>query len=405
MTQSTRIRSKALHNTEPIVAASVILSQSETAALAAEIDTLKRDTNSPITTTPTPPAFDRRASNAYLGDWIRAQPAVDDEIATDDLDEPHVKRKHAILIAHPDVTSLYGIDTRTKWIVGGVVLIQVVLAWYWGSVRPGWSWGMVGCAYVVGACITQICGVVIHEACHGLTARTHLANRVVGYIANIGIPFPIAASFRRYHLQHHAFQGVEGKDADLPLPFEYKLVASNPLGKALFLFCYPLMYVVRGAVRGKTPAFWEWVGLAWTIVCDAAVYWYCGGWGLTYMVLSLWFGFGLHPAAAHFIQEHYTFEDGQETYSYYGALNYLFLNIGYHNEHHDFTKIPWSGLPALRDLAPEYYNTVKYHMSWTKVLIDFITRPDVGPVSRVQRDYDAHKKGRRQIIDVMGMID
>ncbi|CAG8799102.1 12159_t:CDS:2, partial [Racocetra fulgida] len=45
----------------------------------------------------------------------------------------------------------------------------------------------------------------------------------------------------------------------------------------------------------------------------------------------------LHPVAARYIQEHYTFDDGQETYSYYGRLNKIFMNIGYHNEHHDFT--------------------------------------------------------------------
>ena len=60
---------------------------------------------------------------------------------------------------------------------------------------------------------------------------------------------------------------------------------------------------------------------------------------MLYYWLSFYFGYSLHPAAAHFIQEHFTWVDGQETYSYYGILNNVFLNIGYHNEHHDFHQV------------------------------------------------------------------
>ena len=95
-------------------------------------------------------------------------------------------------------------------------------------------------------------------------------------------------------------------------------------------------------------------------------------------------GSGLHPIAGHFIAEHYEFILGQETYSYYGPLNFLIFNVGFHNEHHDFPFVPGSRLHLVKSMAPEYYDMPSY-TSYFKVLYNFIFDPNMGPHSRVVR--------------------
>ena len=111
-----------------------------------------------------------------------------------------------------------------------------------------------------------------------------------------------------------------------------------------------------------------------------------GGAGSPTCFLSSIFSIGLHPVGARWIQEHYlTFPGDQETFSYYGPVNVVGFNVGYHNEHHDLMRVPWSRLPALRRLAPELYEPLRCHRSWSRLLVRFIFDPSLSLYSRMTR--------------------
>src|SRR5438034_1056568 len=51
----------------------------------------------------------------------------------------------------------------------------------------------------------------------------------------------------------------------------------------------------------------------------------------------------------------------------------------------DLPSIPWSNLPKLRAVAPEFYDNLKYHTSWTRLLFQFIFDERYSLFSRVER--------------------
>ncbi|HEX7573170.1 MAG TPA: fatty acid desaturase, partial [Bacteroidota bacterium] len=112
---------------------------------------------------------------------------------------------------------------------------------------------------------------------------------------------------------------------------------------------------------------------------------YFGPGALLYLGLSFFFSIGLHPLGARWIQEHYLTSPPQETYSYYGPLNSVALNVGFHNEHHDLPSVPWNKLPRMKEMAPEWYDKLVSHRSWSKLLWRFLADPDISLFSRMVR--------------------
>ncbi|KAF8490368.1 fatty acid desaturase-domain-containing protein [Russula emetica] len=302
-------------------------------------------------------------------------------------EEPHRSRRRAIMKAHPEVTKLMGHEPLTKYIVLAVVILQLTIAFFLRHTHP-LSWKFVAFAYVIGGTVNHNLFLAIHEVTHNLAFKGLKANKMLAIIANLPIGIPYSISFKGYHLEHHKYLGEDGIDVDLPTRLEL-LCLNNVLGKVFFCTFQIIFYALRpGFVRSQKPTYWHFIGITTQLSFNflLAIFVPGGKRMLTYLIMSSFWAGSLHPLAGHFIAEHYVWDNlQQETYSYYGWLNILAYNVGYHNEHHDFPSIPWTRLPALRALAPEFYDTIPSHPSWPMVIVNFIRDRNVGIFARVKR--------------------
>lgn len=320
---------------------------------------------------------------------IHDKPVASDDFLWSMTEEPHRTRRMAILKAHPEVRKLMGHEPLTKYVVLAVVCLQIVLACVMNAfdIHP-LDWRFLLTAYVIGGTANQHIFLAIHEITHNLAFKGIRANRILAIIANFPIAVPYAMTFKPYHIEHHKHLGEDGIDTDMPTKWELYLL-NNVLGKAFFATFQLLFYAVRpGIVRAQRLTQWNFISIAAQCLFNFVLYEACGrSWTpLLYLLESSFFAGSLHPVAGHFIAEHYVFSNiEQETWSYYGALNILLYNVGYHNEHHDFPSIPWTRLPALHHLASEFYTVLPYHTSWTMVIWSFIFTNHSGMHARVKR--------------------
>ncbi len=297
---------------------------------------------------------------------------------------PHVQRARELIKRHPDVKELFGPYPLSALCVVAVVAFQLLMAY---ALQDAHWLLIVGAAYLVGAFASHALFVLIHDASHNLVLESPRANRLIGMLCNVGQGFPSAMSFRTYHLLHHWHLDEYDYDADLAFRWEARLVGSSPIRKAFWLLVFGAVETIRPLrIRGQFADPWLVVNVIAIVVTDFLIWQWCGTAGLAYVLLSTFVGIGLHPLGARWIQEHYTFVEGQETYSYYGFLNRLSFNIGYHNEHHDLVRVPWVYLPKVKKLAPEFYDHLYAHRSLTRVLLRWIFDPNLDLFTRITRD-------------------
>jgi sphingolipid delta-4 desaturase len=302
-----------------------------------------------------------------------------------DLPEPHKERTKQILKAHPEIRKLIGRNSYSAVLVILVVTLQIAIAYF---LRDQAWWVTIIVAFLVGAFADHTLFVLIHEASHNLIFKNRTLNTIFGIIADVPKVVPSYVSFKSYHLKHHSFQGDYYLDADLASRWEAKIIGNTFLGKSLWELFFPFFQAFR-TMRLKEIEFMNtWVIVNWVFVfaVDVVIIIYFGPIAFIYLVFSLVFSIGLHPLGARWIQEHFLVAPPQETYSYYGLLNIPSLNVGYHNEHHDFPSISWNNLPKVRKTAPEFYDNLVYYNSWFKLWLKFLFDPELSLYSRMIRE-------------------
>lgn len=278
-----------------------------------------------------------------------------------------------------------GKNPNTFYYILGIVGFQMLIAWSVSGLA--WYW-VLAIAWLVGAFANHALFVLIHECTHNMVFNDRIANIWAGILCDLPNGFPSSAGFRKYHLKHHAFQGHYDIDADIPSRWEARLIGNSFLGKSIWLLLFPIFQSLRPP-RLKEIQFsnaWIWINLLSVLIVDFLIIYFWGLNAFLYLVASFFFSVGLHPLGGRWIQEHYLVNAPQETYSYYGPLNRLAFNVGYHNEHHDFSFVPWNNLPKIRKMAPEFYDEIYYHTSWSALVWNFLTDPKLSLFSRTLRE-------------------
>ena len=236
---------------------------------------------------------------------------------------------------------------------------------------------------------------------HTVLLSESVITNLVPFLADIKL-----MNLQPYHLTHHKSLGVDGLDTDLPTSLE-ALFLDSVLGKAFFCTFQILFYAIRPMMVYQQPFTQiHMFNIVVQVLLDCLLIRYAGTTALAYLIMSSFLAGSLHPCAGHFIAEHYVFEKPPksarqvssvapvpETFSYYGPLNLLTYNVGFHNEHHDFPAIPWTRLPELHTIASEFYTGLPSHQSWIWVIWQFIWDKEVGLWCRVKRKEGGRKVG------------
>jgi len=298
--------------------------------------------------------------------------------------QPHWTRRKEIMSSHPEIQDLLHPNVITSlWVVISVVILTYI-AWI---MRHSSTVSLFIIAYFIGAFICHAQWVLIHELTHDLVFQSPSYNTLFLLLANLNHIIPSSISFRYHHKMHHAHLNETYADPDVPSPIEDQIFGHSIIGKAFWLSTFAVVQSVR-TVRAPQP--FEWATMFNFVIngiYSYIIFVYFSPKALLFLFMSsmLSVGFFLHPLGARWIAEHWAVHPLQETYSYYGPINYSAFNIGYHNEHHDFIGVPWNLLPKLKEIAPEYYNPLYHHPSYLRLLWVYLTNPSFTLKSRVVR--------------------
>lgn len=209
-------------------------------------------------------------------------------------------------------------------------------------------------------------GAVGHDAAHGTVLKSKTATYWLGLLcwAPSGMSFTV---YQNYHLHHHRITNTY-PDVDNFVVTDYTKdkTLARLLTLVVYAGAYPIYFltqIVRYVPR-LTPwqkirmnlelvAWWGFVGFcAWKLPGEFVFFMY-----------FLPFIFGSILASVTSMIEHFQMDwsddDAYSSRTYatnHAFLNYIWNNLGYHNEHHKYPGIPWYNLRSFYVAAYPYYD-------------------------------------------------
>jgi sphingolipid delta-4 desaturase len=306
--------------------------------------------------------------------------------------EPHAIRRKLILEKFPEMAKLF--EKRepfvTLFCVGVIHIVQLLIVKNIFNNDYSWTTVLIT-ALVIGAVFNHGLFVLYHDITHFNCFKSIFLNQITAIFCNLPQIIPSAIGFGRYHKDHHSYMGHPIDDPDIPTQTEIKFLKKR-ITRLFYVILLPLFYGLRPYFKAPKPL--NRMELLNIVACFSyayCIYYFFGIKAVVYLFSSTWFGLSINPVSAHVIAEHYEFVKGQDTYSYYGYLNYLNFNMGYHIEHHDFPNIPWYKLPLVKKIAPEFYDNLPQIDSYVKVMFKYIFDGDIGPWSRIALEGEKNK--------------
>lgn len=296
--------------------------------------------------------------------------------------EPHSVRRKKILSKYPEIKNLFKKEPKTILWVLFIHFIQLYFCYM--IFYYNFNWNKIPLlSFGIGAVFNHALFVLIHDITHFNVSNSERQNKLWAIFANLPQIIPSAIGFGRYHRDHHTFMGDKLHDPDVPTMWEIQFF--NKFYKKLFFLIFmPLFYGLRPYFKTpKNPTGYEYLNFIACVVYGLLIFYFFGFKSVIYLLLSTWFGLSIHPTGAHVLAEHFEYFKGQDTYSYYGWINYLNFNMGYHIEHHDFPNIPWNKLPLVKKIAPDFYDNLPVIDSYFVVMYKYIFDSETGPWSRV----------------------
>jgi fatty acid desaturase len=283
--------------------------------------------------------------------------------------------------------------------LGGVghfaFLLFTFLAYPW---LPAWAVVVCFLTYATLICWNLQC--ISHNFIHNPFFAFRPLNRIYGVIESLAIGMPHQL-YHHYHLNHHAGdndrKGPDGTTRDWSSIYRY---GKDDKPESFLRYCLISFFRVEVAPVLRVAARHGWANLyqvgAETLAI--AVMWGVMAWVNPYYFAlfylpSYFLGWVFSYAEGYL--EHYGAEPGNpfanSVSSYHWLYNVLWLNNGYHQEHHWDPKYHWSRMPELhRQIRPqlEANHTRTLHGPHMTALIEdlFTRQKPVAPTAPSQEE-------------------